>query len=42
MTCNLTSNIDIFIKKLNKLNKRLFVISASDEKELIEILKKDD
>ena len=26
--------------KLNKLNKRLFVISASDEKELIEIFKK--
>ena len=37
ISCNLTSNVEFILKKLNRLNKYLFIISASDEEELIEI-----
>jgi len=38
ISCKLTHEIELILRKIRKFNKNLFVISASDEKELNEIL----
>ena len=40
LNCNYVSGVKKFIEKLFNLNKRLFVVSGSDENELIQVFKK--
>jgi len=40
LKCNYVSGVKKFIEKLFNLNKRLFVVSGSDENELIQVFKK--